>query len=478
MKKISIILFIFTSTALSTSLAACSVQQPQVTATSEVTVTSLPPTATIIPTSTLHPQFIEVQEQIAASGERFTLLSDGTIQDGAKTVPGLSVDKNGAITLQGDSSQVIINPEDVSFDDTKGVNVNGYTLDEATGKWGAMGTSLSIENLDAKRWGDYSLIENPDGYYEMKDVQGNLIPEVKLFRDGTAELTYSSKELAVAFQAISVGAEGQLSFGLWNYENGEWSVADTPSIVEIANATEKIDSQGLVIRLGSENLEEMWQTAFAARNMKLFETPGYDPNSEFTGIPMKVGTEVVENFDKPPSGWEFMNTTLAKVGSVTISPVPPMGYDKLLYTADMNKNMKGQPFLVALEAGVVPITFINADGSVQEVAYLVPLIIRDTDSKLKGASTLLREVHIKEIVRGLNKENRNLLIPYWIYTLSMEDDKTTATDTELTQIMASRNQPIIGEMGGSLDGKKIMSSFPEQLQRALFILRFYASDFQ
>lgn len=144
MKKTSIFLFIFASTALSTSLAACSVQQLQVTVTSapteccaKVTVTSTPhPTETPFPTPTLHPQFIAAQEKVAASGERFILLPDGTIQDGAIVVPGLLVDKNGIITLQGDSSQVTISPEDVSFDDDKGVNVAGYTLDQETGKWG------------------------------------------------------------------------------------------------------------------------------------------------------------------------------------------------------------------------------------------------------------------------------------------------------------------------------------------------------
>lgn len=56
-------------------LTACS--SPQVTVTSQVTVTLPPPTAAIIPTPTLHPQFVELQDKVAASGERFTLLPDG-----------------------------------------------------------------------------------------------------------------------------------------------------------------------------------------------------------------------------------------------------------------------------------------------------------------------------------------------------------------------------------------------------------------
>ncbi len=116
-------------------LVACA--SPKVTVVSEVTVTSSPPTATPIPTPTLHPQFVDLQEKIAASGERFTLLSDGTIQDGAITVPGLFVDKNGVMTLQVGGESVTIPPADVSFDDTKGVSAEGYTLDEATRLWEA-----------------------------------------------------------------------------------------------------------------------------------------------------------------------------------------------------------------------------------------------------------------------------------------------------------------------------------------------------
>lgn len=120
-------------------LAACA--SPQVTDShfAEVTVTSPPSTATIIPTPTLHPQFVELQSQIAASGETFTLLSDGTLEQmtegGAVTVPGLFVDKNGVMNLQVGNETVTLSPEDVSFDDKNGVNVEGYNFDETTGKW-------------------------------------------------------------------------------------------------------------------------------------------------------------------------------------------------------------------------------------------------------------------------------------------------------------------------------------------------------
>ena len=51
-------------------LAACASPQVIVTPFAEVTVTSPPPIATAIPTPTLHPQFVELQDKVAVSGEQ------------------------------------------------------------------------------------------------------------------------------------------------------------------------------------------------------------------------------------------------------------------------------------------------------------------------------------------------------------------------------------------------------------------------
>ena len=141
MRTIFIILLLFL-------LAACVADAPQVTVTSEVTVTLLPLTATAIPTPTLYPQFVTLQDQIAASGERFDLLPDGTIQetipDGVKVVPGLSVDKNGQIKLMVDGQEIVIASTDVTFDDDRGVIVERYSFDQQKNEWlPAVGLTLS-----------------------------------------------------------------------------------------------------------------------------------------------------------------------------------------------------------------------------------------------------------------------------------------------------------------------------------------------
>jgi hypothetical protein len=118
-------------------LVACAT--PQVTSTLEATVTIPPPTATIIPTPTLNPQFAILQEQIANSGNRFALLPNGTIQEttseGVNIVQGLSVDKNGTITLQVADTLVILLPADVTFDEAKGIKIKGYSYNQQTGEW-------------------------------------------------------------------------------------------------------------------------------------------------------------------------------------------------------------------------------------------------------------------------------------------------------------------------------------------------------
>ena len=130
-------------------LFACA---PQATIASEVTATLLPPTATIIPTPTLHPQFVLLQDQIADSSERYTLLPDGTIEEltadgGRQTVPGLSVDKNGAMTFQVGDQQMELKLADVSFNDLDGVKIRGYQYGTLEGTWVVATGQVWIEQI-------------------------------------------------------------------------------------------------------------------------------------------------------------------------------------------------------------------------------------------------------------------------------------------------------------------------------------------
>lgn len=170
MKKIFLFAFIF--------LAACSGQIPQVTVTSEVTVTSLPPTETPIPTPTLHPQFIALQDQIAASGERFTLNTDGTVQDGATAIPGLNVAPDGKISITVNGEQVEIDPAIMSFDDENGLSIEGFEDADGDGEWGvAQLTPEEQLTVDLERWNltsdKYNVDYDGEGKIELREKGSN-----------------------------------------------------------------------------------------------------------------------------------------------------------------------------------------------------------------------------------------------------------------------------------------------------------------
>ncbi|NJN79331.1 MAG: hypothetical protein HC797_02025, partial [Anaerolineales bacterium] len=65
----------------------------------QVTVTLALPTETLIPPPTLHPEFVALQNLIADSSQRFTLLPDGNIEDNGTVIPNLHVDQNGIINI-------------------------------------------------------------------------------------------------------------------------------------------------------------------------------------------------------------------------------------------------------------------------------------------------------------------------------------------------------------------------------------------
>ena len=110
-------------------LTSCLANPPQAT----VTPIPLPTaTATAAPTPTLNPQFVALQESVAATGVRFTLMSDGSLTDAQNegiAVAGLN-GKDGKWTLQlADGTIVALDNTAVHLDDTNGYSVYGYTYD-------------------------------------------------------------------------------------------------------------------------------------------------------------------------------------------------------------------------------------------------------------------------------------------------------------------------------------------------------------
>jgi len=151
-------------------LAACgTTPQPQAT----VTPIPLPTaTATAIPTPTLNPQFVALQESVAATGVRFTLMSDGSLTDAQNegiAVAGLN-GKDGKWTLQlADGTIVALDNTAVHLDDTYGYSVYGYTYDAATKVWAKAAEIMVLPETEL-----FNLS------YETKDLSVEIAPDMTL----------------------------------------------------------------------------------------------------------------------------------------------------------------------------------------------------------------------------------------------------------------------------------------------------------
>jgi hypothetical protein len=133
---LSVILLTFSACA-SASQTSNIVPAGEVPETSEV----LP---IVIPTPILHPDFVALQESIAASSGRFSLHPDGLLYDGENPIPGVTVAPDGTMTITVDGETVALDPADVDFDDEKGITIKGYELDEETGAWVEVNETVTI----------------------------------------------------------------------------------------------------------------------------------------------------------------------------------------------------------------------------------------------------------------------------------------------------------------------------------------------
>jgi len=99
----------------------------------------------------LNPQFVALQESVAATGVRFTLMSDGSLTDAQNegiAVAGLN-GKDGKWTLQlADETIVALDNTAVHLDDTNGYSVDGYTYDASAKVWAKAAESVVLPEID------------------------------------------------------------------------------------------------------------------------------------------------------------------------------------------------------------------------------------------------------------------------------------------------------------------------------------------
>lgn len=172
---------------LSLILIACTPQ-----ATEPPTATLPPPTQTSIPTPTLHPEFVELQNLIADSGENLTLLPNGQIEENGVVIPNLQVDLDGEITILVDGESIIVNSTDITYED--GFQIKGFELKD--GKWvEAVSEALLKVQADFDKYDyDYSSLafdENDEGKVVAMDNERGVV-----YEDGEFDLYYVIEQAA------------------------------------------------------------------------------------------------------------------------------------------------------------------------------------------------------------------------------------------------------------------------------------------
>lgn len=353
---------------------------------------------------------------------------------------------------------------------------DGRSFTWESGKWAPIiEGSLAIENLDSHTWGSYSIIENTDGYYEMKDSQGNLIPDVKLFSDSTAELKYDSKKLTVAFEAITIGPDGQLAFGLWDYQNDKWTMAPGHSAEDIRSGEYANDFHKLVVVRGNDEIESrLTDTIFMARDLYMNNTQGYRPASEFEGITVTYNFKTVENFDVRPKEWQMNNFSrnwkaLGKNGAYRFQPFSQN--NEVVYD-DRSTLSYARPMQVGLLGpGWFKVDIYNK-GELSQSAYHAPIVAMNTDRSLIHGSALIDKDNLSNVIPLLNRDDRGKLRIFLFSKTIVPMPSLIFSNTELMSFTSSINHANYVDIVGvpELDTDYPLQSFPKEFSKTLLTL--------
>jgi len=289
-------------------------------------------------------------------------------------------------------------------------------------KWTvAMESSLRIENLVSNKWRNYSIVENSNGYYEMKDSQGNLIPEVKLFIDGTAEIENVG---VIAFQNIHV-IDGKLIAGLRSLEQGKWSIPNTKSAQEMITSIEnkEKDTFALDILLGHPKEAEMIKTMQNENNTVMTQEA---MRAEYAGIKIEYNGETYDtdvDFNKlvPPKSQEIGNYS----GEIVLSGGPVMRYGNYRIVSEAKDPSLGyngklsaiRPMQIGVETGWYNINLIPESGlgkwdenDAVEIVH-APVILVNSNGSFVSAMEIIDQGQILPLANYLSKEGRVVLWP-------------------------------------------------------------------
>lgn len=287
--------------------------------------------------------------------------------------------------------------------------------------------------------GDF--VENEDGSYSIKDSQGNVNPDIKFFKDGTVDLTYNSIKYTVAFEATKINSNGEGIYSLWNYENGVVTMAPGYTAEQVkAGELEKSENE-LVIRRGKAESDNDFQKrltemVFAARDLYMDHTEGYQKASEFADISITVNSKTIDNFDPRPAKWAFVNKSTIDIYKGQFAFYPQSAEEGVVYEDDATLEY-ARPMQVALGAGWFRVKIINSDGATQAPIIHVPVVAMDTNGSVVNSSAFLRQSDLPRIAHLLTREERGKLW-FRLHTQAYKDPYSV-DDLELAAFEAEVN---------------------------------------
>lgn len=324
--------------------------------------------------------------------------------------------------------------------------------------------ALAAKDLEAGHWGSFTFSKSEKDYYNVEDSEGNTIPDLKFFENGTAEFKYQKVNITQPFQEV-IQKDGELMIGLWSYKDGEWSL-ETYNAPKSAAETENWRAVGVV--LDSEKEDQMTQAIFAARDASLVKTDTYTPGDEWKNLSVEVNFRTIENFDARPDFWQIRNFTLAVPGELEF--VPKSRNSEVVY--DVGRLAYARPMQVVLDAPAwFPINVYDKDGKLFQRIIQVPTLAMNADGSLVKLSSTSSSGLIDKLVPLLTHEKRGALF-FNFHTESVKTTRWEFFDAGTISYVARVNKYYTSVRGLPTLGVAYpkTSSLPKELEKSLFSL--------
>lgn len=140
------------------------------------------------------PEFVALQEKVAAAGERYTLTPQGTIEDqtdqGVTVLPGIKATPEGEITLATKEGNITLPASSVVFDENGALTIEGYEyVDGVWQKAVATITEAKWNSMNSAEKAKYAEENAPKELEDGSTLSADRAGTVLIYRNEKGELT-------------------------------------------------------------------------------------------------------------------------------------------------------------------------------------------------------------------------------------------------------------------------------------------------